>query len=282
MKKLFLSSILLSLFLSGCNVGNNNNNNVTQPNGDLEGKYYDGFSFPTEEELNQMKDDKLVDPSILEDDELLRVGDTGLDQYIKQVQNSPNEFDSKMIQKMSTSNNEIKPINVHHNWKYPQLHQTFINSKIKPINKSYINNVIGKAWDYYGTPYEFGSNRATDTTFDCSDFVRWIHLWTLGMDLPKTSQSQYEYVKKFSKHQYTDLSQAKRGDVLFFMNYKGWKKEDYNGINVKAQTVGHNGIYLGNGMIIHTASKKTGGVRFDTIKGSHLEYRFIGGGTVIQ
>jgi hypothetical protein len=35
-------------------------------------------------------------------------------------------------------------------------------------------------------------------------------------------------------------------------------------------------------MIIHTASQKTGGVRYDTIKGKHLEYRFIGGGNIIQ
>lgn len=281
MKKILLSLVLFSIALSGCNIGNKNQVNE-EPQQELEGKYYDGFTFPTEKEMKSMEDNKINDPSIIDNDELLRVGDMGLDKHIKQIQNPPNEYDQKMIQKMSTSNQELKPINVHHTWQHPQLHRVFINPKIKPINGSFVNNVVGKAWDYYGTPYEYGSNRNTDTTFDCSDFVRWVHLWTLGMDLPKSSSSQYEYVKKFSNRHYTDLSQAKRGDVLFFMSYKGWKAEDYNGINVKAQPVAHNGIYLGNGMIIHTASQKTGGVRYDTIKGKHLEYRFIGGGNIIQ
>jgi peptidoglycan DL-endopeptidase CwlO len=281
MRKIILSLFLISFFLGGCSL-KDRNNSLESPHTELEGKHMDGYTFPSDEELNAMQDNKLNDPSILNDDELLSVGDTELDKMIKQVQNPPNEYDQKMLKKMSNSNQELTPMNVHHSWKNPQIHQVFLNTNIKPINGSYVNNVVGKAWDYYGTPYELGSNRNTDTTFDCSDFVRWVHLWTLGMDLPKTSSSQYEYVKKFSNRHYTDLSQAKRGDVLFFMSYKGWKPEDYNGINVKAQPVAHDGIYVGNGIIVHTASKKTGGVRFDKIKGSHLEYRFIGGGNIIQ
>lgn len=286
MKKILLSFLLFGIALSGCNIGNKNDDYAIPqgeevPQGELEGKHYNGFTFPSQEEINAMEDNKLNDPSVLDDDELLRVGDMGLEKHIKQMQNPANDFDSKMIQKMSNTNNSqmATPLNVSTG---STLHQTFINPNIKPINGSYVNNVVGKAWDYYGTPYEYGSNRNTDTTFDCSDFVRWSHLWTLGMDLPKDSRSQYDYVKKFSKRQYTDLSQAKRGDVLFFMAYKGWKPEDYNGINVKAQPVAHNGIYVGNGILLHTASQKTGGVRFDTIKGKHLEYRFIGGGQMIQ
>lgn len=280
MKKVIVSLLIASFFLAGC--FSKNGNIVNEQTQSEMNKHIDGYAFPTEKELNAMKDNKLNDPALIENDELLRVGDTGLDKMIKEVQNPPSNFDLKMMKKVGNVNKDYKPMNVHHTWQSPEIHQVFVNPKVKPINGDYVNNVVGKAWDYYGTPYEYGSDRNTDVTFDCSDFVRWVHLWTVGMDLPKTSASQYEYVKKFSKRHYTDLNQAKRGDVLFFMSYKGWKPEDYKGINVKAQPVAHNGIYVGNGILLHTASQKTGGVRFDTIKGSHLEYRFIGGGNIIQ
>jgi cell wall-associated NlpC family hydrolase len=275
MKKLFLSFTIVTLLLAGCNIGKKDTVQENEETVD--------YKFPTKEEMNDMHNDLLTDPSVLSDDNLLIVGDRGLEKKLKQVQNSPNEYDNSMIQKMSSNgkmNDGLMKVTSSSN-PY-NLHQTFVNPKVKAINGSYINNVIGKGWDYYGTPYQLGSNRNNPTTFDCSDFTRWIHLFTLGMDLPQTSQTQWEYVKAFSKRKYTDINQVQKGDLVFFMNYKGWKPEDYKGINVKAQPVGHCGIYIGNGLVLHTASQKTGGVRFDKIKGNHLEYRFIGGGKVIQ
>lgn len=241
----------------------------------------DEFKVPSAEEQAEMHNDLFSDPKVINNDELLMAGDTGLQGKFKKVQNDPSENDSLMLQKLG-NNDKMNDGLVNIGNTTNSLHQTFVNPKVKPINGSYINNVIGKGWDYYGRPYQLGSDRKTDTTFDCSDFTRWIHLYTLGMDLPMTSQTQWNYVKAFSKSKYTDLSKAKKGDLLFFMNYRGYRPQDYAGINVKAQPVGHCGIYLGDGKILHTASQKTGGVRFDTIKGSHLEYRFIGGGKVIQ
>jgi peptidoglycan DL-endopeptidase CwlO len=275
MKKLLISLTMLSMLLAGCNIGKNkeSTNEVEQ---------LEGFHFPNDKEVKEMEDNLLTDPKVIQDDKLLYVGDSGLDKsFGENIQNPPNKNDEIMLKKLSRTG-DYKVQNVHHSWKYPQLHPTYVNPKVKAIGGSYINNVIGKGWDYYGTPYVLGSDRNNDSSFDCSDFTRWIHLWTLGMDLPKTSSSQWEYVKKFSKRKYTDLSQAKRGDLLFFMSYKGWQPQDYNGINVKAQPVAHCGIYLGDGLVLHTASQKTGGVRYDKLKGSHLEYRFIGGGQVIQ
>jgi len=272
MKKFLISFLMIPLLLSGCSLFNKDNQKEVVT---------DEYKFPSEEEMADMHNDLLSDPNTLKDDELLMAGDSGIQSKFKKVQNDPNENDSLNLQKMSTNDKmDNGLVNVGNTG--TSLHQTFVNPKVKAIKGSYINNVIGKGWDYYGRPYQLGSNRKTDTTFDCSDFTRWIHLYTLGMDLPMTSQTQWNYVKAFSKHKYTDLSQAQKGDLLFFMNYRGYRSQDYAGINVKAQPVGHCGIYLGDGKILHTASQKTGGVRFDTIKGSHLEYRFIGGGKVIQ
>jgi cell wall-associated NlpC family hydrolase len=101
------------------------------------------------------------------------------------------------------------------------------------------------------------------------------------MDLPKDSRSQRKYIETFSQRRYTDLSQAKKGDLLFFMDYKGWRETDYKGINVRAQRTSHVGIYMGNGKMLHTASKATGGVRIDNVFGKHYQYRFQGGGSVL-
>ena len=66
---------------------------------------------------------------------------------------------------------------------------------------------------------------------------------------------------------------------MFFMSYRGPKKSDYSGINKSKQTINHVGIYLGDGRILHTYSKESGGVRIDSIAGKHWEYRFLFGGS---
>jgi peptidoglycan DL-endopeptidase CwlO len=267
-KKYLATLIITTFILSGCNFGKKD-------------EVEESYKFPTKEEMNEMQNDLGVNPEIIEKDKLLMVGDSNLNTSIEQIQNKPDKKDLVGMEEQGFDSKFILQ-NVHHSGQFPSLHPTYINPKVKAINGSYINNVIGKAWDYYGTPYELGSDRNNPSTFDCSDYIRWVHLITLGMDLPKTSASQWEYVKKFSKRKFSTLSEAKRGDLLFFMKYRGYRKEDYAGINVKAQPVGHVGIYLGDGLMIHTASQKTGGVRFDKIAGTHLQYRFIGGGKVVQ
>ena len=271
--------ILLSFmfFLSGCTMPRfNRDKEPTKEETMMDKK--------TEEQMIKEKmDGKMTDPELLQSDNLLMVGDYGVEKTDPnfKVQEPPSDYDLKMAEKLGMAGKN-GPTKVHHNSSNAQLHAVFVNPNVKPMWGNYAENVVQRAWKYYGTPYEFGSKRSKPNSFDCSDFTRWIYLYALGMDLPKTSSTQWAYVKQFSKHKYYDLSQAKRGDLLFFMNYKGWQPHDYAGINVKSQPVGHCGIYLGNGKMLHTASAKTGGVRVDNIKGTHLEYRFIGGGTVLN
>lgn len=285
MKRIMPILLCFAFVLSACNINNPNKREETfeKQQQTLPAKRYN------EQKLIQEKsDNRMNDESLLQSDDLLIIGDSQVEKAIPNymAQNPPNDYDKKMAQQMGIKIEEQKeqsgPRLMHHSPSNPALHPVFKNPKVKPIWGAYTENPVYTAWQYFGTPYQYGSNRNDPSSFDCSDFTRWIYLFSLGMDLPKDSRSQWEYVKKFSKHKYTDLSQAKRGDLLFFMNYKGWQKHDYAGINVKAQTVGHCGIYLGNGQMLHTASAKTGGVRVDTIKGSHLEYRFIGGGSIVQ
>ncbi|HUC91787.1 MAG TPA: C40 family peptidase [Paenibacillus sp.] len=142
------------------------------------------------------------------------------------------------------------------------------------------HKVIQKGMKYIGTPYEFGSSRSNTRTFDCSDFVRQAYIEGAGITLPSNSRTQGAYIKKKGDYT-TDWKKLKPGDIMFFMSYKGNKASDYKGINKQKERITHNGIYLGNGKILHTYSKESGGVRIDTIEGKQWEKRFLFGGSVL-
>jgi cell wall-associated NlpC family hydrolase len=140
--------------------------------------------------------------------------------------------------------------------------------------------VISAGMKYLGTPYEFGSSRFNTSTFDCSDFVRQAFLDGAGIRLPADSRQQGDYVKNIGKTS-TNWRDLQPGDIMFFMSYEGTSQGSYSGINKSTQRITHNAIYLGDGKILHTYSKKSGGVKIDDISGRHWEYRFLFGGRAI-
>lgn len=139
------------------------------------------------------------------------------------------------------------------------------------------NLAIEAGMKYLGVPYEFGSSRYDITTFDCSDFVRQAFKDGLSLTLPGDSRSQGSYVKSVGKTS-SDWRQLQRGDLMFFMSYQGRSAEDYEGIDKETERITHVGIYLGDGKILHTYSVASGGVRVDSIAGTHWELRFLFGG----
>jgi len=151
----------------------------------------------------------------------------------------------------------------------------------KQVNaSSAAKKVTESGMKYLGTPYEFGSSRNNTRTFDCSDFVRQAFLDGVGIRLPADSRKQGAYVRENSKVT-TNWRQLKPGDIMFFMSYQGYKASDYTGINNFSQTITHNGIYLGDGKVLHTYSKEAGGVKIDSIDNKHWEYRFLFGGSAL-
>lgn len=150
---------------------------------------------------------------------------------------------------------------------------------VRPVSASEAaKKVIAAGKKYLGTPYEFGSSRANTKTFDCSDFVRQAYIDGIGLKLPADSRSQGAYVKKKGNIK-TDWRQLKPGDIMFFMEYKGSKASNYQGVDKLSERITHNGIYIGDGKILQTYSVKSGGVRIDTIAGSQWEKRFLFGGS---
>lgn len=143
-----------------------------------------------------------------------------------------------------------------------------------------IQAVIQAGKSYMGTPYEFGSDRSSTKTFDCSDFVQQVFEEGAGVSLPSNSRTQADYVKDNGSTT-TNWENLETGDLMFFMSYKGSSASDYNGINKSTQRITHVGIYLGNGQILHTYSKDSGGVRIDSFEGTAWEYRFVFGGSAL-
>lgn len=150
----------------------------------------------------------------------------------------------------------------------------------QPGGSAQVEKVIAAGMTFLGTPYEFGSDRNSTATFDCSDFVRTAFMAGIGVKLPSDSRQQGSYVKDKGNVK-TNWRELKRGDLMFFMSYKGTSASSYASINKSKATITHVGIYLGDGRILHTYSKESGGVRTNDIAGTHWEHRFLFGGSAL-
>ena len=143
-----------------------------------------------------------------------------------------------------------------------------------------VEKVISAGMKYLGTPYKYGADRNSTKYFDCSSFVRRAFIDGANVTLPSDSRKQATYVKNKGNTK-SSISSLKRGDLMFFMSYKGSSASSYSGIDKSTATVTHVGIYLGDNKVLHTYSTDSGGVRVDTITGKHWQYRFLYGGSAL-
>jgi peptidoglycan DL-endopeptidase CwlO len=209
-------------------------------------------------------DARLIDPAITDSDPLLAIGDMNVESVLHADQIGDSRVGSSYT--AYRQNDE----------------QVYPNPSIPPYEGGYTENVIAMASLFMGWPYEYGSDRSDPSTFDCSDFTRWSYLSALGMDIPTNSRSQAQYIQTYSNRVYRDITEAKRGDLLFFISYRGGSPDNYEHADKSLPQISHVGISLGDGRMIHTASAATGGVRIDPVTENHLQYRFVIGGSVLD
>jgi cell wall-associated NlpC family hydrolase len=91
-----------------------------------------------------------------------------------------------------------------------------------------------------GKSYRLGGDGNGNDGIDCSGFMKKIYQ-TLTLSLPHSSREQAKLGSLVTTE--WDLSRLKIGDLLFFKPNRG------------AQ-IGHTGMYIGEGKMIHSASKK--------------------------
>ena len=94
------------------------------------------------------------------------------------------------------------------------------------------------ALNFKGTPYVWGGNSLTGG-IDCSGFVKQLY-GQIGLNLPRTAAEQVNVGTRIRR-----LEDLRKGDRLYFWDY---------GRNC----VGHTGLYLGNGLFVHSSRTHNG------------------------
>lgn len=110
-----------------------------------------------------------------------------------------------------------------------------IKFKIPAGADAVTERLLSEAKSWLGTPYQWGGN--TRDGVDCSGFVLQVYQRSLGISLPRNSAKQREYCSPI------DFGMLAVGDLIFFT---GSKSSD----------VGHVGIYIGDGKMIHSSTSK--------------------------
>jgi cell wall-associated NlpC family hydrolase len=98
--------------------------------------------------------------------------------------------------------------------------------------------------------------REPSTGFDCSGFVHYVFLHTMGLDLPGDAPGQYGFGQKVAR------TQMQTGDLVFFHTRGG-------------AGISHVGIYLDDGRFIHSPSPGKS-VRIDRLEDAYWTKRFVG------
>ena len=128
-------------------------------------------------------------------------------------------------------------------------------AKFEPWNFSDL--ILTQAKFYRDTPYARGSSLQTGYATDCSGFVQYIY-HGFKIDLPRSSAEQAQVGKVVTRTM--DFSKLLPGDLLFFCR--------------GGNQVGHSGIYLGDGKMIH-ASNHRYGVTVTDLRQPYYEGTFV-------
>ena len=119
-------------------------------------------------------------------------------------------------------------------------------------------DVVKYAKKFNGYRYVYGGSGPK--SFDCSGFTMYVYKH-FGVKLPHNAETQANYGK------YVKKSNLKPGDLVIFNN--------------RANTsIGHAGVYIGNGKFIHAANS-TDGVTIDTLNSGYYSVRFVEGRRLI-
>jgi cell wall-associated NlpC family hydrolase len=91
-----------------------------------------------------------------------------------------------------------------------------------------------------GKAYRFGGNGQGNDGIDCSGFMKKVYQ-SVTLTLPHSSREQAKFGALVTTD--WDISRLRIGDLLFFKRNRG-------------SNIGHTGMYIGEGRMIHSSSKK--------------------------
>jgi cell wall-associated NlpC family hydrolase len=115
------------------------------------------------------------------------------------------------------------------------------------------SDIVRTAYAYRGTPYRYGG--AGRGGFDCSGFTSYLYSHK-GVSLPHSARGQFAHGQKVGR------SEMKPGDLVFF--------------HTVTSGISHVGMYVGNGRFVHASSRRSGGVRVDSLESGYYKGAFRG------
>jgi len=118
--------------------------------------------------------------------------------------------------------------------------------------RNFSESILTRAKAHLNAPYARGASLKNSSATDCSGFVQFIY-HGFNIDLPRSSAEQAQVGKVVTRTM--DFSKLLPGDLLFFR---------------RGGHVGHAGIYLGEGKMIH-ASTHHHGVIISDLRQSYYE-----------
>lgn len=119
------------------------------------------------------------------------------------------------------------------------------------------NNIISEAQKYLGAGYKFGATlNEAPNLFDCSSYTQFV-FGKNGIQLPRTSRDQAALG--------TAVTNFKKGDLLFFTT---------NDLYSDGR-VGHVGIYMGNGDMIHASTSKGVSIVTNVMNNSYWSKNYL-------
>ncbi len=138
----------------------------------------------------------------------------------------------------------------------PQGGQPYI-AAIKNVNT---NKLIRTSRKYLGVKYRFGAAPyPRSKRFDCSTYSKFVY-GKYGVRLPRTARSQARNGIAVSK------KRLRKGDLLFFYVPGRFKSN---------RVVGHIGIYMGGGRMIHSSPEPRNGVQITNINKAYWKKTFL-------
>lgn len=118
------------------------------------------------------------------------------------------------------------------------------------------DSILERGMSLIGTRYRFGGT--SEAGFDCSGFIGYLFREEAGMNLPRSTREMINVDAPL-----VSRGKLEPGDLLFFAT------------NGRRGRVSHAGIYLGDNQFIHSSSRRSGGVRIDSLGDSYWSKTFI-------
>lgn len=118
------------------------------------------------------------------------------------------------------------------------------------------DSILERGKSLIGTRYRFGGT-STTSGFDCSGFIGYLFREEAGMSLPRSTRDMINVDAPLVAR-----NNLKPGDLLFFST-RGRGR------------VSHAAIYLGDDQFIHSSSRRSGGVRIDSLDDAYWSKTFI-------